>query len=372
MNDTLLWISRHLDLYHFHTDRARELKRDIDAWSCLPRREQEETAAALLKRFEAAFSNNPYVEQRGLVPDGRCSGKPGFELPGEITGASAQAYFDGSPGGGGRHYVLSPSYAFPDTAGSAYYGGSEARSFLLTQQKNAELALDAFAQLSRERLKAAEEHFRFILSPTALRSGKPGASPSLYHALAVLAFLCSFLSFLIRSVQVLARVGFHSGIVLEQLPMSLSLTSAILVCFLASLSYLLINLDRILPSLLKGPCRTWFCYRFQKYRKQVDADRDASRVPAPSVWFREYSDAIDRAAAAFQDSPGAFAEADATKTLLPEPPKNTRVGNLLPPPEPWEKYRRDGELGLSWPWLAIVLAVFACYLIYQFHFLRII
>ncbi|MCD8144609.1 MAG: hypothetical protein LUD79_04640 [Oscillospiraceae bacterium] len=83
MTTQLSFIASNLDHYHFNTDEARALKREIQHWTTLPMNEQNAYAAEhrLLSRFQRMFVNNPYLEQKGLVWNA------------DITGAAADAYF---------------------------------------------------------------------------------------------------------------------------------------------------------------------------------------------------------------------------------------------------------------------------------------
>ena len=106
MSEKLAFIASNLDCYHFRTDGARALKREIQAWSVLPKAEQPAAARnqKLQERFDSMFANNPFLEWHGFVPEA------------EITGAAAEAYY--FPGEDGECCSLLPEAQPPESRGT--------------------------------------------------------------------------------------------------------------------------------------------------------------------------------------------------------------------------------------------------------------
>jgi hypothetical protein len=352
MNEKLWWISRHLEHYHFNSNRARALKRDIQQWTTRPTEEQEQTGDQLAQRFDALFCNNPFLEQNGLVQQSdREEGSRAGALVGDITGASADAYFALD----NQHYTLRPKVSGRRDPSCYYLDEKAAEQLLKQQQQAAQRELDRYDQFCTDCKERNQKKYSYILSKTVSPEGKgTKKSPTALSALFCLLYYVITVMTLYHGGMFLKAFGLKSDrtVQLLGLPASYLVIAVMALMLLVGLAWI----KTMGNTIVKGIYRAYYCrLRFSQYQNRVEYSRMQAKSIQIDEWFRRYGDAINQARAAFQAEPDALPVRDTTRTMLAGTPGRTVGEDLLDAGAPWEKYKTTGEVAVQGTLVLLVL-----------------
>jgi hypothetical protein len=353
MNETLWWISRHLDDYHFNSDRARSLKREIQQWTTGSRQEQEETGDKLLRRFRTLFANNPFLEQNGLVGDGRQeSGSFAEEqgLSGEITGASADAYFLGD-----QHFTLRPTVSGRKDPKCFYLNEEAEQSLAARQKRGVQLQRERYEELCNESIARVSKQYDYILGrAVTLPKGGVRKNPTVPGAILCALYDLVLVLLIVKWVPYLTAFGDKIGMAYFW---DEKLNRYLLIFTLVMLVVGLVRLKPMVNTMVKGVYRFVYRRKFKQYQTKVQKSRDRVKSLPVEQWFQQYHEAVAKTRALFQKEPEALPIQDATRDLLKKQPGKTLLGDVLTMDPPWSKYSKNGEQGLSAGFVMLLLTV---------------
>jgi hypothetical protein len=353
MNETLWWISRHLDDYHFNSDRARALKREIQQWTTQSRQEQEETGDKLLRRFRTLFANNPFLEQNGLVGDGRQeSGSFAEEQgwSGEITGASADAYFLGD-----QHFTLRPTVSGRKDPKCFYLNEEAEQSLTARQKREVQNQRERYEGLCNESIARVSKQYDYILGRSVtLPKGGVRKNPTVPGAILCALYDLMLVLLIVKWIPYLIAFGAKVG--MAELWTD-TLQRRMLIVSLVMLVIGLVRLKTMVNVMVKGVYRFVYRRKFKQYQIRVQKSRDRVENLPVDQWFQQYHEAISKTRALFQKEPEALPIQDATHSLLKKQPGKTLLGDVLTMDAPWSKYKKEGERGLTAGVIMLILTV---------------
>lgn len=332
MYDTLLYAATHLDNYHFHTDEARALKRELQLWTTLPSEEQEAVAedSRLLERFRALFPNNPFLEQKVFVP------APGMDdgVSRAITGAGAEGYFDAQ----GNCLTLHPKGTQQGDDAAVYLSDEAISAFTKVQCGAVEQAQRQFAAQSDRALGQKEQQFSHILRKTTAKAGKTRKSPTLLGVAVCLCLYLKTVHYIFATCHLPQLFRLYGKELFSREDFRPILISAAVFLLAA-----LICIPRCWNTITKGLYRAVIVSRFNKARaEQKNVKQRVLNELKPAVWFEQYAKALRQDRDLLASKPDAFPAQLQTAALLKQP-RLTLQGNRFFPKQPWKRYSSTGE-----------------------------
>lgn len=350
MYETLRYLATHLDCYRFHSDKAREWKRDLERWSTLslPEQKDAEQILVLFHRFQSMFANDPFLEQNGFLS----TEQNGTDYPADITGRTAEAYFTAD----WRPLTLHPKGTRQGDAQAVFY--SDAQLLQLSRgwkEKGKEAALKTAKQLAT-RFQAQKGAFSHILQKNFLEHGKKRHSPNLLDLAAALVFHALCAGYLIHDwylSEFLSRYGLRVSEAGQWELLRAGKQAAVLLFFL-------VLLPASVDLVRKAVYRLHMLWKFQgkeaRLNRLVLFLQDTDRA---QNWRDTFVEQIkkDRASVAEGTELCLAKQASYAMLLHPRPSLADRVSMS---DQPWSKYRKPGErqrvvLRLA---LSVLVAVF--------------
>lgn len=348
MNQTLWWIATHLDNYHFNTDRARRLKRNIQVWTTLSEPEQETQERLLLRQFSQLFANNPWLEQNKLVTDERVDAQTlssGVSLPvrcGEITGASTDAYFIK-----GKHWMLKPPARDVNGADSGFLSEEVQEAFLQAMKADALAYQSHFTEQVDEILQNKKNSYGFILFKNYKLDGESRRSPGLFSAVVCLLYLLAGCRLWLMTWKMFTM----KQQVKVNIPLPFfSLFPAKPILVISSLVFLIVLFlygKVLFNNIVKGFYRTAYLLYIKRMEQKVNALKSRVHALESAVFFQRLKKSMEESRKVFCQETIPVGEQDKTRGLLKTTYTRTLVGDLGAIKPPWEKYSRNGEVQIS-------------------------
>lgn len=333
MYETLLYIAAHLDYYTFHTDKARELKRDLEYWSTLslPEQKNNDHVSVLADRFKIMFANNPFLEQNGFLS----TEQNATDYPADITGRTAEAYFTAD----WRPQTLHPKGTQQGDAQAVFYSDAQLLHFSQCLKDAGGNAAKKTATHVATKFQEKKESFSHILQKTFLEHGKKRHSPNLLDIAVALVFHALCAGYLIHDwflSEFFSRYGLRVSDASQWELLRAGKQAAVLLFFL-------ILLPASVNLVIKAVYRLRMVRKFQGKEamlKQVFTIlQDTEQA---QKWRDSFVEQIkkDRAAIAGGTEPCLEKQASHAMLLHPRPSLADQVSLS---DKPWSKYRKPGE-----------------------------
>ena len=351
MYETLLYIATHLDHYHFHTDRARLLKRELQQWTTLPHEKQEEAAQEqrLLQRFRLLFANNPFLERKVCVAN--CAEKDASRS--EITGAAAEGYFDTH----GKCLTFRPKSS-QQGGGAAEVLTDEAISkFVQAKRCEAESAQTLFVEESKAAVQNKKAQFDYILRKSSSISGKKVKSPTLLAVIIILIFYAVAVKYVFFECHLIYAIQTFGTEILS-LP---SYYRSMLLVAMVVLLVAVVRLPMYVNMIIKGVYRAAVRWRFHRAEtKQKSMEKKVQNEWKPAEWFERYGQALQQDRSLIESTCDVPLDRLQTTAILREKQELILFDDSLFPKRPWKRYKAEGERRRIL--LPIILIVIMCVL----------